>query len=91
MKSLLRSGSARPAALAAVLLAGLGTSAHAQLILHLDTAAKDLWFTGTDTGTGGDFNGLYYTAQWAAGAAGLVKFFDVKLDSSLISISGNSY
>lgn len=65
--------------------------ARAELTLVLDTAAKNLWFTGSATGTPG-FNpvGPTYEVFWFAGSGGSTENF-IGIDDGYITPTGNTF
>lgn len=86
-----RIGSSRPAklvGLAVITLMGLCGSLQAQLVLHVDANADQVWFTGTDTGTPTQ---QFLDVQWQVdnGAAG----FDTRapITSAVLAPTGNTY
>jgi len=71
---------------------GLCGTACAQLTLHLDTTAKELWFTGTDTGTAVKWGiETFYTISWAAGTGSAGSVGASSITATEISLAGNTY
>jgi hypothetical protein len=75
---------------AAVALAAC-TSANAQLVLHLDTATKQLWFTGTAIGTPGSLGLGFYAVEWADGTLTGSPTSVSWLSDAVIGVTGNTY
>jgi len=86
---------AKVVALAAISLVGLCGTLRAQFTLHLDTTAKEFWFTGsTSAGMGRDVGGTgFHSVLWAVGNNGVHPSNTNlrKTGETELSLSGNSW